>query len=71
MKLNEIYESIVELGGDCFTAYKRPPCQSCPFSDKCYKVMIKKGENVPKEKRLGWALDELAQEYLLNDYGDE
>ena len=71
MEMNEIYESIVELDGDCFIADQRPPCQSCPFSDKCYKAMIKNGIHVPKEKRLNWAIDELAQEYLLNDYGNE
>ena len=69
--MNDIYKTIIKLDGDCFMAEERPPCQSCPFQGKCLHRMIALAESIPKEKRLGWALDELAEEYLLNDYDGE
>ena len=45
MELNDIYEKIIELGGDCFKAKDRPPCQHCPFQKDCLQKMIVLAEN--------------------------
>ena len=66
MNKNHIYEYIVKLGGDCFQGEERPPCQTCPFQEKCLKKIIMLAENISKETRLQWALDELIQEIVLN-----
>ncbi len=71
MELNDIYEKIVELGGDCFKADKRPPCENCPFQQQCLHKMIALAESIPKEARLRWALDKLVEEHLLNDNEDK
>ena len=62
-----MYEKIVELGGDCFQSKERPPCQKCPFQKECLHKIIVLAEVIPKETRLGWALDKLVEEYLFND----
>jgi len=67
MNKNQIYDFIVELGGDCFQGEQRPPCEICPFQDKCLKKIIHLAQSIPKETRLRWALDEIMQEVLLND----
>jgi len=70
MESNKVYETIIELGGNCFMADERPPCEVCPFKEKCLLKMINEGGFIPKERRLSWALNELAEEYLLNDYAN-
>ncbi len=71
MELNDIYEKIVELGGDCFQSENRPPCENCPFQKDCLQQMIALAKHIPKEARLRWALDKLVEEYLLNDNDSE
>ena len=71
MKLNDIYEKIVELGGDCFQSEKRPPCENCPFQQDCLHKMIALAQVIPKEARLRWALDKLVEEYLFDDNANE
>lgn len=71
MELNDIYEKIVKLGGDCFKAEKRPPCQHCPFMKQCLHKMVTLAEHIPKETRLEWALDKLVEEYLFDDNDGE
>lgn len=67
MELNDTYEKIVELGGDCFQSEKRPPCENCSFQGQCLHKMIVLAEAISKEARLRWALDKLIEEYLLKD----
>ena len=66
MELNDIYEKIIELGGDCFNSKDRPPCQSCPFKSECLSKMIVLAKHVPKEARLRWALDKLVEGIVLD-----
>lgn len=58
--MNNIYERIVELDGDCFK-YNAvvPKCEDCSFLNKCLGY-------IPSQTRLGWALDKLAEEILLD-----
>ena len=67
MNKNDIFEKIIKLGGDCFKAKNRPPCGSCPFQKQCLQKIILLAENIPKETRVQWALDELVEEFLLDD----
>ena len=67
MDKNHIYDYIVRLGGDCFKKLERPPCQECPFQDKCLNQIIGLAKDIPKEARLQWALDELIQDVVLDD----
>lgn len=67
MEVNDIYEKIIELGGDCFKAKDRPPCERCPFQKDCLHKMIHLAKHIPKEARLRWALDKLVEEVLLSD----
>jgi len=67
MELNDIYEKIVELGGDCFKSEDRPPCQHCPFQKDCLKQMLALAKHIPNETRVRWALDKLVEEVLLDD----
>ena len=70
MELNDIYEKIIELGGDCFKGDDRPPCQVCPFQKDCLIKMIQLAQHIPKEVRMRWALDKLVEEVLLKDEED-
>lgn len=67
MDLNYIYEMIVELGGDCFNSKNRPPCNECPFKDKCLVQMISLAKVIPKEQRIEWALDKLVEDIVLDE----
>ncbi|MCK5610583.1 hypothetical protein KAR91_52405 [Candidatus Pacearchaeota archaeon] len=71
MELNDTYEKIIELGGDCFKSKDRPPCQHCPFQKDCLQKMIALAKAIPKEARLRWALDKLVEEVILNDNDDK
>lgn len=65
--MNNIYERIVELDGDCFK-YNAvvPKCEDCSFLNKCLGLTLTVGKHIPSETRLGWALDKLAEEILLD-----
>jgi len=67
MELNDIYEKIVEMGGDCFKSDDRPPCQHCPFQRQCLDKMLFLAKHIPNEARLRWALDKLIEELVLDD----
>lgn len=71
MELNDIYEKIVKLGGDCFNSEDRPPCELCPFKKDCLRKMISLAQSIPKEARLRWALDKLIEEVIFNDEKEE
>ena len=67
MELNKIYESIVELDGDCLSTIESPPCGLCPFYHKCVKMMWREAAHISQEKRLNWALDELVEGFIFED----
>jgi len=64
---NSICETIMKTSGDCFLMDDRPKCTLCPFWDKCAQKMLSEGVYISKHKRVEWAMDKLAEEYLLND----
>lgn len=68
MNLNEVYNQIVELEGDCFNPSNgRPLCRNCPFVVDCLSKIIQNGSYISKESRVKWALDKLIEEFVLND----
>jgi hypothetical protein len=67
MELNDIYEKIIESGGECFKTSDRPPCEHCPFKKDCLEKMILLAKNIPSETRVNWALDGLVEKILLGD----
>lgn len=65
--MDEIYERIVRLDGDCFKDKDTTPnCSKCAFLNKCLSLTVTVGKHIPSDTRLRWALDKLAEEILLD-----
>jgi len=61
MNLNNVYEKIIEVDGECFKSNNRPPCRYCPFQEECLEKIINSAKAISKETRVGWVLDKLVE----------
>jgi hypothetical protein len=65
--MDDIYERIIELDGDCFKDKDAvPKCHKCIFMDKCLTLTLNTGKSIGTATRVQWALDKLAEEILLD-----
>lgn len=67
MELNQKYEQIIEVNGDCFRADNGPNCKECPFLDKCLKLIIENAVSIKREQRVEWALNKLVEGAVFDE----
>lgn len=67
MDLNDVYEKIIEVEGDCFKGKNKPPCSDCPFADMCLELIINEAKPITNDQRLKWALDKLVEGVIFDE----
>ena len=63
--MDEIYNKIIELNGDCFSSSEQVPCYKCPFREKCLMKVLS-GIPISNQTRIELALDAIIEEVILD-----